>query len=228
MVKIVVISRFVFRALLEPTQLVSTSKNSKHLSNMTAVLPPNLLRLFEPRPPLPYFKPVRGDPTQVREKRPEAMSVSGLLEELREEQALKEAEKSAAYAANEKQQQQQSSKSTSVVRKSEVKDEEMDGTAADAGPQAKKEDGEEGEDDTEMGEVVEDDPPKPLAKAAAANGKVLEGSSISDALKQLDGVHVDDDGEQFTYTEAEKYRLRQIERKRLREENAKKAVQECE
>jgi U1 small nuclear ribonucleoprotein len=48
----------------------------------THLLPPNLLKLFAPRPPLPYIRPVGKDIDRVTKK-----SVSGvaqLLEQLRE------------------------------------------------------------------------------------------------------------------------------------------------
>jgi U1 small nuclear ribonucleoprotein 70kDa len=34
----------------------------------THLLPPNLLKLFAPRPPLPYIRPVNKDPDRVRNK----------------------------------------------------------------------------------------------------------------------------------------------------------------
>ena len=173
---------------------------------------------------MPYVKPLREDATLVREKRPSAMSVGWILEELREEAALKEAEQGAA---------ERSAGDAGVKAEVEVKDEEMATTVDDevtqpvaAAAAAKKEDGEEDEEedeeDAELGEVVEDDPPKPLLAASTAPREAAQ-----DTLKQLDGIHVDDDGVQFTYTEAEKYRLRQIERKRLREENAARAIKDC-
>lgn len=178
---------------------------------MTSLLPPNLLRLFEPRPPLPYVAPAqRRDVTEVRAKRPEAMSVAAMLGDVREEAALKEAERNAAA----EQRDATASKSSKELVKMEVvqeaKKEEED--------PAPKEDGEEdGQDDAEMGEVVEDDKPAPPSAS-------LKNGNGSTALTSLDGPRLDDDGNEFTYTEAEKYRLRQLERKRLREENATKAL----
>ncbi|KAH8117740.1 hypothetical protein DFH11DRAFT_1570313 [Phellopilus nigrolimitatus] len=49
----------------------------------THLLPPNLLKLFAPRPPLPYFRPVGKDPDRIRRK--DVDGVASLLTQLREE-----------------------------------------------------------------------------------------------------------------------------------------------
>ena len=49
----------------------------------THLLPPNLLKLFAPRPPLPYVRPVGKDPDRVRSK--DVGGVGQLLARLREE-----------------------------------------------------------------------------------------------------------------------------------------------
>ena len=49
----------------------------------THLLPPNLLKLFAPRPPLPYTRPLDRDIDRVRPKKVDG--VAGLLANLREE-----------------------------------------------------------------------------------------------------------------------------------------------
>lgn len=49
----------------------------------THLLPPNLLKLFAPRPPLPYIRPVGKDPDRIRKKT--VSGVAGLLMRLKEE-----------------------------------------------------------------------------------------------------------------------------------------------
>ena len=49
----------------------------------THLLPPNLLKLFAPRPPLPYIRPVGKDPDRVRAKNVDG--VAALLARLKEE-----------------------------------------------------------------------------------------------------------------------------------------------
>jgi len=48
----------------------------------THLLPPNLLKLFAPRPPLPYIRPVGRDIDRVAKN--SVSGVGGLLEQLRE------------------------------------------------------------------------------------------------------------------------------------------------
>lgn len=55
---------------------------------MTAQLPPNLLKLFTPRPPLPYFQPV--GPHYDKPKKFKVQGVAALFEELKSETASKE------------------------------------------------------------------------------------------------------------------------------------------
>ncbi|CAE6441674.1 unnamed protein product, partial [Rhizoctonia solani] len=49
---------------------------------MTHLLPPNLLKLFAPRPPLPFVRSVGKDPDKVRSKK--VSGVAALLAEIRE------------------------------------------------------------------------------------------------------------------------------------------------
>ncbi|QRV75475.1 U1 small nuclear ribonucleoprotein 70 kDa [Ceratobasidium sp. AG-Ba] len=50
---------------------------------MTHLLPPNLLKLFAPRPPLPFFRSVGRDPDKVRSKN--VSGVAALLAQVRED-----------------------------------------------------------------------------------------------------------------------------------------------
>ncbi|KAG8731066.1 hypothetical protein FRC12_019910, partial [Ceratobasidium sp. 428] len=50
---------------------------------MTHLLPPNLLKLFAPRPPLPFFRSVGKDPAKVRSKN--VSGVAALLAQIRED-----------------------------------------------------------------------------------------------------------------------------------------------
>lgn len=56
------------------------------LGAMTAQLPPNLLKLFAPRPPLPYTRPVGKSPNTIRQKKVDG--VSALLAHVRDEAAF--------------------------------------------------------------------------------------------------------------------------------------------
>jgi U1 small nuclear ribonucleoprotein len=49
----------------------------------THLLPPNLLKLFAPRPPLPYSRPVDKDADRIKSKKVDAMAP--LLAQLKEE-----------------------------------------------------------------------------------------------------------------------------------------------
>lgn len=49
----------------------------------THLLPPNLLKLFAPRPPLPYVRPVGKDPDRIRSKN--VNGVAALVAQLKEE-----------------------------------------------------------------------------------------------------------------------------------------------
>lgn len=50
---------------------------------MTHLLPPNLLKLFAPRPPLPYTRPVGRDIDRVRSKN--VSGVAAILAQIQEE-----------------------------------------------------------------------------------------------------------------------------------------------
>ena len=53
---------------------------------MTHQLPPNLLKLFAPRPPLPYARPVGKDPDRVRRK--DVGGVGSILVQIQEDTAV--------------------------------------------------------------------------------------------------------------------------------------------
>lgn len=50
---------------------------------MTHLLPPNLLKLFAPRPPLPYVRPLGAPPERISDKR--LTGVAAILAQIREE-----------------------------------------------------------------------------------------------------------------------------------------------
>ncbi|KAF8520269.1 hypothetical protein BU17DRAFT_47004 [Hysterangium stoloniferum] len=50
---------------------------------MTHLLPPNLLKLFAPRPPLPYARPVGKDPDRIRPK--DVGGVASILQQIQED-----------------------------------------------------------------------------------------------------------------------------------------------
>lgn len=50
----------------------------------THLLPPNLLKLFAPRPPLPYIRPLGKDPDKFREKRVDG--IAEVLARIKEEE----------------------------------------------------------------------------------------------------------------------------------------------
>ena len=50
----------------------------------THLLPPNLLKLFAPRPPLPYLRPTNRDPDKIREKRVDG--IADILARIKEEE----------------------------------------------------------------------------------------------------------------------------------------------
>ncbi|KDQ15816.1 hypothetical protein BOTBODRAFT_74947, partial [Botryobasidium botryosum FD-172 SS1] len=57
----------------------------------THLLPPNLLKLFAPRPPLPYARPLGRDPNQI--KRKDVTGVAAVLAQVQEENAIVAADK---------------------------------------------------------------------------------------------------------------------------------------
>ena len=223
---------------------------------MTHLLPPNLLRLFEPRPPIPYIKPYGRDLTVSKLRTLDG--VAGILEELREQNALSQAEKYAKEDGTDgadgvKKEEEQAA----ADAKPQVKAEQAGAAATDGGSNGddeKKPDATtatangtgkaDDDDDTEMGEVVEPELPassSSTSKAAAAkkaSGSAADKGAASDdkdrdghddgSFAYLDKVQIDDDGNEFTYTEAEKLRLRSIERIKRREENLKRAKESCE
>ncbi|GAA5982906.1 hypothetical protein JCM10908_006827 [Rhodotorula pacifica] len=148
----------------------------------THLLPPNLLKLFAPRPPLPYLKPPGRDPdfplkSLSTRRAPKPILVSDILEEVRAQQAAEEADKDAAAApvtvtVTKKDVEESAAppkkEEDEAVKQEEEKPVKEDGedSAMTAAPPA---DGENGTDDKEEGEEA--------TAAAAAT------SFIADALK---------------------------------------------
>lgn len=179
---------------------------------MTHLLPSNLLRLFAPRPAIPYVKPIGRDPGIPLNK--VLGGVGSILEELREETALKDAEEDEIQR-----------KAGTSAGKTTSKD--KDGPAIQVDGEGEGEDG--------------DKENKPsIVKSAEETGEVEEGEALeavedADSKKQMKPKGIagpagdrDDDVEAgFTHSEAERYRLRVIERKRKREEGLKDGLDTC-
>lgn len=170
---------------------------------MTHLLPPNLLKLFNARQPVPYLKPVARDRSLPLGK--ELSGVAAILQDLKEQTALNDAEDEANAAQHAKNKSKDAANgqtaatataSTSTVKVEDAMQEDVkpavNGINGDAA--AKDVDMEEGE------EPDAEDSKKPAAKGEA------------------DGL---------TYTEGEKLRQRVAERKRKREEDFKSALKEC-
>lgn len=156
---------------------------------MTHLLPPNLLRNFAPRAPIPYIKPAGPDwYNELGDRKLEGLA--GILDEIRAEAALKEAEAEDEAAKN---------KNTKAAAK-DVK------SAAKTEPAG----GDEKTGDAKMEEPEE-------------TGEIIEESK--EQVGELAIKKAEEQG--LSYTEAEKYRLRQLEKKRKREENFKAALAEC-
>jgi hypothetical protein len=65
------------------TDVLDLGVNRNSSTTMTHLLPPNLLKLFAPRPPLPFVRSVGKDPDKVRAKN--VSGVAALLAQIREE-----------------------------------------------------------------------------------------------------------------------------------------------
>lgn len=163
---------------------------------MTHLLPPNLLRNFAPRAPIPYIKPAGPDwYNELGDRKLEGLA--GILDEIRAEAALKEAEAEdeAAKKANSTKTAKDAKSSTTGAAKAEPDGEE---SAEKPAGDAKMEEPE------ETGEIIEES---------------------KEQVGELAIKKAEEQG--LSYTEAEKYRLRQLEKKRKREENFKAALAEC-
>lgn len=190
---------------------------------MTHLLPPNLLRHFAPRPPLPYFKPLGRDrENDIVDRRIDGLA--GILEELREQDALKEAEREAEAEAKSKSNKKAVVAPTTTKQSDAAKQQLNNGDG-----EAKKEEEPDAnaDDDGEMGEIPEEDGEQAKTRTIAKNG-----ISADDDGMDVDGAaaakNEEDEKAGLTYTEAEKLRLRRIERKQRREDNFKRALATCE
>ncbi|GAA5877317.1 hypothetical protein JCM8547_003832 [Rhodosporidiobolus lusitaniae] len=187
----------------------------------THLLPPNLLKLFAPRPPLPYLKPTGRDPdfplkSLSTRRRPPPNAVGKTLQEIREEREkreMEEREKSGEKGEGEKKEEE--AKEEKVEQKEEVKPEEeakeKDGEAKPAAAEQEGEEKEEGE--KEEGEAEEGAPP---------DSKPAPPSSAPVQKKKLKVVE-EPEPEGFTLSAEEQFQRRR--RARLaRQEAAKTAV----
>ncbi|KAL7009796.1 hypothetical protein EMMF5_000704 [Cystobasidiomycetes sp. EMM_F5] len=181
---------------------------------MTHLLQPNLLKLFAPRPPVPYLAPVARDPTISLGKK--LSGVAAILEELREKTALDDA---ADDEANQRRPEGTATSATAAVKakaaaavKAEPDADGANGEMAVDGPavkaEVKKEESVNGKD----AEMEEGEEPGEVPQAEAPSTKAEQKTASS--------------SKGLTYTEAEKYRQRVLERKRKREENFAKALSE--
>lgn len=109
---------------------------------MTAQLPPNLLKLFASRPPLPYSRPVGKSPNTIRPKNVDG--VFDILQQIREESAISIAERGKS--------------SRKAKKDASAKKGAVEGDTAMANGDT-KEDGEE-EDQAGAGEDLPEDPTK--------------------------------------------------------------------
>lgn len=109
---------------------------------MTAQLPPNLLKLFAPRPPLPYARPVGKSPNTIRPKT--VNGVAALLAQIRDDTAFSIAERGKS--------------ARKTKREAAAKKEGENGDAVMANGDTKEE-GEEDDDDVKV-EVPLEDPTK--------------------------------------------------------------------
>jgi U1 small nuclear ribonucleoprotein len=109
---------------------------------MTASLPPNLLKLFAPRPPLPYARPVGKSPNTVRPKNVDGLA--HLLAQIREDTAASITERG---------------KSSKKAKKdASAKKDGIEGDSAMANGDAREE-GEE-DDNAAVGDDLPEDPTK--------------------------------------------------------------------
>ena len=180
---------------------------------MTHLLPSNLLRLFAPRPAIPYIRPLGRDPDVPLRK--VLGGVGALLEEEREQAALKEAEE-----------EEKKSKLAGAGGSKAAKEEQGKGDSEDPSMLVHGEDGDkENKPSTdaipaETGEIEEGEEGEAVEAAPDGEKKALRPRPAKT------DADVEEPG--FTHTEAEKYRLRVIERKRKREEGLKRGLETCE
>lgn len=209
---------------------------------MTHLLPPNLLRLFAPRPPIPYLKPLVRDPEIPLHKKLDG--VAAILEELREENALREADEEAKRSEEQKAAEAAKAKTgggdgMQVDSKEgiKVKKEQSQSDVQTNGVKKEDADMEEGESKEELSSTTAEGASAGLDKDAKAKTATaaVEGEPVfvqdvpaGEALiYEEKGLLLDDSGKPFTYTEGEKLRQRRILRKLRREQNFAKALEKC-
>ncbi|GAA5884208.1 hypothetical protein JCM6882_002180 [Rhodosporidiobolus microsporus] len=193
----------------------------------THLLPPNLLKLFAPRPPLPYVKPPGRDPdfplkSLSARRRPEAIVVSDVLRQVREERDREERERVERGEAPEGKLDEGVEVDGEKVEKAEEKlekleegkvDEVKEEIKAEADASAPAADKEEGE---EEGAVAP-------SSAEAGDVKPSETQALKKEKASKKGKKDAEEDPGFTLTAEEQFQKRRRERLK-RQEDAKKAV----
>lgn len=90
---------------------------------MTHLLPPNLLKLFAPRPPLPYVRPAGRAPEKITPKT--VNGVADLVAQIREDKALAESE--AGLKKKNKEKKKETKAQTEEGEEEEESEDESDG-----------------------------------------------------------------------------------------------------
>ncbi|CEQ41133.1 SPOSA6832_02825, partial [Sporobolomyces salmonicolor] len=193
----------------------------------THLLPPNLLKLFAPRPPLPYLKPTGRDPdlplkSLSAQRAPQPIRLANTLafiqaeRDERERKAIGEGRRPDQADADKSAGDEPAKSADGDVEMADPA-EEKDAAAevkpkgelgGDGAPPA--EDGEEKEEgeEPEVKPAVRDEKPKDAA-AATTNGTDAKKSEVAP---------LDAEGEALVLTEEEKFQARRRERQRRREE----------
>lgn len=182
------------------------------------MLPPNLLKLFAPRPPLPYLKPPGRDPDfplkSLSSKRaPKPILVSEVLEEIRAQQATEEADRDVAV------------KEDGGTSTASVKPEEDNKPDVKAEPTSQLEPAADGEDTTmttatttdekEEGEEAAPPTTKSADAAAAPTAAAPQQQQQKRLTKKPKGPVA---GERDDLTAETRFELRRREKKRWQQE----------
>ncbi|BGP20702.1 hypothetical protein JCM10213_001051 [Rhodosporidiobolus nylandii] len=180
----------------------------------THLLPPNLLKLFAPRPPLPYLKPTGRDPdfplkSLSTRRRPAPIVVARTLDEIRQEQARKTPE---AEAQDEGLGEKGASEETVQKGEEQLETLEKDGEEK-VKEQIKQETAEPTAAEGEAGEEKEEGEEE--AKPAAAAAKKTEKAQKEEPKPE--------DQPGFSLTAEEQFQKRRRERE-ARRKAAKEAV----
>ncbi|GAA5882741.1 hypothetical protein JCM3774_003250, partial [Rhodotorula dairenensis] len=198
----------------------------------THLLPPNLLKLFAPRPPLPYLKPPGRDPDfplkSLSSKRaPKPIVVSEVLEEVRAQQASEEAD-AGADASNDKDKdaaaaappvpKKEDSEAAPVAPVKQPKDEAaMDTLESETAPAAGEQDSTMASaDDKEEGEeAMSDAAPSKTDTTTTSTTTKTTSSSQKRLTRKPKGPAA---GERDDLTAETRYELRRREKKRWQQE----------